>query len=106
MILSYTDTARLHKTTWPTVTPVDKLIQAKATHKKTIQWRLGMEKNEKNVNIKTRDGRNLVLSLTGRLRKDLPAMKALTFRPSDVDVDKIFPKKSCVNRGPTKNVRD
>ena len=34
MILSYTDTARLHKTTWPTVTPVDKLIQAKATHKK------------------------------------------------------------------------
>lgn len=54
---------------------------------------------EKNVNIKTKDGRNLVLSLTGRLRKDLPAMKAF-FRPSyahaviDVDVDKIFPKKA------------
>lgn len=97
MILSYTDTARLHKTTWPTVTPVDKLIQAKATHKKTIKWRVEMEKN---VNIKTKDGRNLVLSLTGRLRKDLPAMKALTFRPSyahaiiDVDVDRIFPKKA------------
>ena len=52
---------------------------------------------EKNVTIKTKDGRNLVLSLTGRLRKDLPAMKALTFRPSyahAIDVDKIFPKKA------------
>ena len=98
MILSYTDIARLHKTTWPTVTPVDKLIQARATHKKKLfNGELGMEKN---VTIKTKDGRNLVLSLTGRLRKDLPAMKALTFRPSyahaiiDVDVDRIFPKKA------------